>query len=141
MRVMVLIKANADSEAGIMPSERLLTEMTTFNEELADAGIMKAGEGLHPSSNGKRVRFSTGHKTSVIDGPFTETKELLAGFWIWQVQNMDEAVAWARRIPNPDDTPTEVEIRQIGEASDFGDALTPELQEREARIREKTEGQ
>lgn len=141
MRVMVLIKANADSEAGVMPSERLLAEMTTFNEELANAGIMKAGEGLHPSSKGKRIRFSAGHKTSVIDGPFTETKELLAGFWIWQVKDMDEAVSWARRIPNPDDVPTEVEIRPIGEASDFGDAFTPELQEREARIRAKVEGQ
>lgn len=139
MRVMVLIKANADSEAGIMPSERLLTDMTAFNEELANAGIMKAGEGLRPSSHGKRVCFTAGHRIHVIDGPFTETKELLAGFWIWQVKDMDEAVSWARRIPNPDDTPTEVEIRPIGEASDFGDALTPELQEREARIRAKTE--
>lgn len=138
MRVMVLIKANADSEAGVMPSERLLTEMMAFNEELANAGIMKAGDGLHPSSKGKRVRFSKG-ATSVIDGPFTETKELLAGFWIWEVKSMEEAVAWARRIPNPDDTHGEVELRPVFEAADFGEAYTPELQAQEARIRAKSE--
>jgi hypothetical protein len=138
MRVMVLIKANPESEAGVMPSERLLTEMMAFNEELANAGIMKAGEGLHPSSRGKRIRFSKG-TTSVIDGPFTETKELLAGFWIWEVTSMEEAVSWARRIPNPDDTHGEVELRPVFETADFGEAYTPELQEQEARIRAKSE--
>jgi hypothetical protein len=138
MRVMVLIKANADSEAGVMPNENLLTEMMAFNEELANAGIMKAGEGLHPSSKAKRIRFD-GAKTSVIDGPFTETKELLAGFWIWEVKNMDEAVSWARRIPNPADVHGEVELRPVFDATDFGDAYTPELQEQEARIRAKSE--
>lgn len=138
MRVMVLIKANPDSEAGVMPSERLLTEMMAFNEELANAGIMKAGEGLHPSSKGKRVRFSSG-ATSVIDGPFTETKELLAGFWLWEVTSMEEAVSWARRIPNPDGTHGEVELRPVFEPADFGEAYTPELQEQEARIRAKSE--
>lgn len=139
MRVMVLIKANADSEAGVMPNERLLTEMMAFNEELANAGIMKAGEGLHPSSKGKRIRFVSGSKPSVIDGPFTETKELLAGFWIWEVRNMDEAVSWAQRIPNPDGVHGEVELRPVFETPDFGDAFTPELQEQEARIRAKSE--
>lgn len=138
MRVMVLMKANPDSEAGVMPSEQLLTEMMAFNEELANAGMMRAGEGLHPSAKGKRVRFS-GDKTSVIDGPFTETRELLAGFWIWEVNHMDDAVSWARRIPNPDGVHSEVEIRPIFEAADFGEAYTPELQEQEARIRTKSE--
>jgi hypothetical protein len=135
---MVIIKANEKSEAGIMPSERLLTEMTKFNEELVKAGIMLAGEGLHPSSKAKRVRFSGG-KTSVIDGPFAETKELIAGFWLWQVKSMDEAVEWVKRIPNPDNEEEDIEIRQVGEVEDFGDELTPEARERGERIRKQIE--
>ena len=138
MRVMVIIKANEKSEAGIMPSEQLLTEMGKYNEELVKAGIMLAGEGLHPSSNAKRVRFSGG-KTSVIDGPFTETKELIAGFWLWQVKSMDEAVEWVKRIPNPDNEEEDIEIRQVGEVEDFGDELTPEARERGERIRKELE--
>jgi hypothetical protein len=134
MRVMVLIKANKDSEAGILPSEKLLTEMGAFNEELVKAGVMLAGEGLRASSNGKRVRFSGGKQT-VIDGPFTETKELLAGFWIWKVKSMDEAIGWVKRIPNPDGQDGEVEIRPLAEAEDFGAEFTPELREQEARLR------
>jgi hypothetical protein len=134
MRVMVLIKANKDSEAGILPSEKLLTEMGAFNEELVKAGVMLAGEGLRASSNGKRVRFSGGKQT-VIDGPFTETKELLAGFWIWNVKSMDEAIGWVKRIPNPDGQDGEVEIRPLAEAEDFGAEFTPELREQEARLR------
>lgn len=134
MRVMVLIKANKDSEAGVLPSEKLLTEMGAFNEELVKAGVMLAGEGLHASSKGKRVKFSGGKQT-VIDGPFTESKELLAGFWIWNVKSMDEAVAWVRRIPNPDGQDGEVEIRPVAEAEDFGAEFTPELREQEARLR------
>jgi hypothetical protein len=136
MRVMVLVKATKDSEAGVMPSEQMLTEMGAFNEELVNAGIMKAGEGLHPSSKGKRVRFGQGTPT-VIDGPFTETKELLAGFWIWEVKDMQEAIAWARRIPNPGNAHAEVEVRPVFEASDFGEEFTPELREQEARLRSK----
>ena len=134
MRVMVLIKADAKSEAGEMPSERLLREMGNFNEQLVKAGIMLAGEGLHPSVKGKRVRFS-GSERRVIDGPFAETKELLAGFWLWQVKSLDEAIEWVKRIPNPDNAESEVEIRPVFEADDFGDALTPELREQEARLR------
>jgi hypothetical protein len=135
---MVMIKANADSEAGVMPSEQLLAEMGKYNEELVKAGIMLAGEGLHPSSQGKRVRFSGG-KTSVMDGPFTETKDLIAGFWLWQVKSMDEAVEWVKRMPNPDQAEAEVEIRPVFEAEDFGDEFTPELREQEERLREQLE--
>ena len=139
MRVMVIIKANEDSEAGIMPSEKLLTEMGKFNEELVNAGLMLDGEGLHPSSKGKRVKFSAG-KRLVTDGPFAETRELIAGYWIWKVNSMDEAVAWVKRIPFDDESSpsdTEVEIRQIFEAEDFGAEFTPELREQEDRIREQ----
>jgi hypothetical protein len=138
MRVMVIIKANEESEAGVMPSEQLLTEMGKFNEELVKAGVMLAGEGLHPSSKGKRVRFS-GEKRTVIDGPFAETKELIAGFWIWQVKSMEEAVEWVKRCPNPDNVETEIEIRRVGEAEDFGAELTPELREQDQRLREELE--
>jgi hypothetical protein len=134
MRVMVLVKATKDSEAGVMPSQRLLAEMGKFNEELVKAGIMLAGEGLHPTSKAKRVRFS-GTKRSVIDGPFTETKELLAGFWLWQVRSMEEAVEWVKRCPNPHDEECELEIRPVFEAEDFGDALTPEQRAQEERLR------
>jgi hypothetical protein len=136
VRVMVLIKANPESEAGQLPSERLLTEMTQYNEELVKAGIMLAGEGLHPSSKGVRVRFA-GDKTSVVDGPFAETKELLAGFWLWQVKSMDEAIEWVKRCPNPDGTESEIEIRPVFEVEDMGAELTPELREREARMRDQ----
>jgi hypothetical protein len=131
---MVLIKANADSEAGAMPSERVLTEMMAFNEQLVKAGIMLAGEGLQPSVKGKRVRFS-GADRRVIDGPFAETKELLAGFWLWQVKSLDEAVEWAKRIPNPENAESEVEIRPVFETDDFGAELTPEVRAQEERIR------
>ena len=141
MRVMVIVKANQDSEAGVMPSERMLTEMGKFNEELVKAGVMLAGEGLHPSTKGKRVRFS-GNKISVIDGPFAETKELIAGFWLWQVRSIDEAVEWVRRMPNPADAQEgEIEIRPVFEAEDFGAEFTPELQEQEARLRAQVEAQ
>jgi len=141
MRVMVIVKANKDSEASVMPSERMLTEMGKFNEELVKAGVMLAGEGLHPSSKGKRVRFS-GNKVSVIDGPFAETKELIAGFWLWQVRSIDEAVEWVRRMPNPADAQEgEIEIRPVFEAEDFGAEFTPELQEQEARLRAQVEAQ
>jgi hypothetical protein len=133
MRVMVLVKATKESEAGAMPSEKLLAAMGKYNEELVKAGIMLAGEGLHPSSRGKRVRFGSGAKPTVIDGPFTETKELVAGFWLWQVKSMEEAVAWLKRAPF--DTSTEVEIRPVFEAVDFGEALTPELREKEEKLR------
>src|SRR2546423_11338602 len=139
MRVMVLIKANKDSEAGIMPDEKLLTDMGKFNEELVKAGVMLAGEGLHPSSKGARVKF-VGGKRTVIDGPFPETKELIAGFWLWQVKSLEEAVEWVKRCPNPfPDTESEVEIRQIFEAQDFGAEFTPELREQEDRLRAKIE--
>jgi hypothetical protein len=131
---MVLVKANQDSEAGVMPSERLLTEMGAFNEELVKAGVMLDGEGLHPSSKARRVQFAGG-TTTVIDGPFAETKELVAGFWVWRVASMDEAVTWARRIPNPEGTAGEVEIRPIFEAEDFGAEFTPELRAQEDRLR------
>jgi len=138
MRVMVLMKASPDSEAGVLPSAQLLTEMMAYNEELVKAGIMLAGEGLQSSATGKRVRFEGKTKTTVIDGPFTETKELLAGFWIWKVQSMDEAVAWARRIPNSEGEHHEVELRQVFEMEDFGDNVTPEVRELEARLRDET---
>ena len=132
MRVMVIVKADKNSEAGVMPSRELLTAMGKFNEELVKAGVMLAGEGLHSSSKGKRVRFSGG-KHTVIDGPFTESKELIAGFWLWQVRSMEEAVEWLKR--SPFDGGAEVEIRQVIEAEDFGAELTPELREQEARLR------
>lgn len=131
---MVIIKATADSEAGVMPGTDLLAEMGKFNEELVRAGVMLAGEGLHPSSKGKRVRFSGSNRT-VIDGPFTETKELIAGFWLWQVRSMEEAVEWVRRCPNPMPGESEIEIRPVFEAEDFGSELTPELREQEERLR------
>lgn len=134
MRVMVLIKANKDSETGVLPDEKLLTEMGNFNEELVKAGVMLAGEGLHPSSKGARVKFS-GTKRVVTDGPFAETKELIAGFWIWQVKSLEEAIEWAKKCPNPTGEEGEIEIRQIFEAADFGDAFTPELREQEERLR------
>ena len=137
MRVMVLVKATKTSEAGKMPKKELLAEMGKFNEELVKAGIMLDGDGLRPSSFGKRVRFSPGKKPTVIDGPFTETKELIAGYWIWQVKSMDEAVEWVRRCPDPmPGEESEIEIRQGFEAQDFGEAFTPELQEQEEKIRE-----
>ena len=134
MRFMVIIKADARSEAGEMPSERLLTEMGKYNEELVRAGVLLAGEGLHPSSKGARVRFS-GSKRTVVDGPFSETKELVAGFWLIQVKSKEEAIEWVKRIPNPDGGDTEVEIRQVFEAEDFGVEFTPELREQERRLR------
>ena len=138
MKFMVIVKASKDSEAGKMPSEELLTAMTKYNEELVKAGVMLAGEGLHPSSKGKRVRFS-GRERTVIDGPFAETKELIAGFWLWQCRSMEEAVEWLKRCPNPHPETAEVEIRQIFSAEDFGPAMTPELVEREDRMREEME--
>jgi hypothetical protein len=141
MRVMVIIKANKESEAGVMPSEALLNAMGKFNEELVNAGIMLAGEGLHPSSKAKRIKFSGGNRI-VTDGPFAETRELIAGFWIWKVNSMEEALEWAKRIPNDPDSPQgegEVEIRQIFEADDFGPELTPELRKLEERLRAKAE--
>jgi len=137
MRVMVLIKSNKDSEAGVMPSEQLLTEMGKYNEELVQAGLMLAGEGLHPSSKGVRVRFS-GAKRTVIDGPFAETKELLAGYWLWKVKSMAEAIEWIKRCPNPTGEDAVIEMRQVFEAEDFGAELTPELREQEARLRAQT---
>ena len=134
MRVMVLIKANKETEAGVMPSEELLKDMGNFNEELVKAGIMLAGEGLHPTSKGVRVKFS-GRDRTVIDGPFTETKELLAGFWIWKVKSMDEAIEWVKRTPNPTGEEGEIEIRQVFEAEDFGDEFTPEMRDQEERLR------
>jgi hypothetical protein len=138
---MVIIKANKESEAGVMPSEQLLTDMGQFNEELVKAGVMLAGEGLHPSSKGARVRFSRAKRT-VIDGPFAETKELVAGFWLWQVKSLEEAIEWVKRCPNPfPDTESEVEIRPIFEAEDFGAEFTPELREQEERLRVQIEKQ
>jgi hypothetical protein len=138
MKFMVLVKANKSTEAGEMPDEKLLTEMGNYNEELVKAGIMLGGEGLHPSSKGARVRFS-GDQRTVIDGPFTETKELIAGFWLWEVKSLEEAIAWAKRCPNPTGQEGELEIRQIFTADDFGPALTPELREQEDRLRAETE--
>jgi hypothetical protein len=138
VRVMVLVKATKDSEAGVMPSTEMLAEMGKFNEELVKAGIMLAGEGLQPSSKGKRVRFS-GTERTIVDGPFAETKELVAGFWIWQVKSMDEAVEWVRRCPNPMPGESEIEIRQVFETADFGEELTPELRAQEERLRKRLE--
>ncbi len=134
MRFMILIKASKDSEAGTLPDEKLLTAMGKYNEELVKAGVMLAGEGLHPTSKGKRVRFS-GAKRTVIDGPFPEAKELIAGFWLWECKSMEEAVDWLKRCPNPHNEDADVEIRQVFEAEDFGDALTPELREQDDRLR------
>ena len=138
MRVIVIVKANKDSEAGVMPKQKLLAEMGKFNEELVKAGMMLAGEGLHPSSKGKRVKFS-GAKRTVVDGPFTETKELIAGFWIWQVRSMEEAIEWVKRCPNPHEGESEIEIRPVFEAQDFGPELTPELRQQEKRLRAQSE--
>ena len=134
MRVIVVVKANKDSEAGIMPTEQILTAMGKYNEELVKAGVMLAGEGLQASSKGARVRFS-GTKRSVIDGPFAETKELIAGFWLWQVKSKAEAIEWVKRCPNPFSGDSEIEIRQVFEAQDFGAEFTPELREQEERLR------
>jgi hypothetical protein len=134
MRFMVIVKATKDSEAGVMPSEQLLSEMGKFNEELANAGVLLAGEGLHPSSKGARVKFS-GAKRTVVDGPFAETKELIAGYWLWKVKSIHEAIDWVKRCPNPMPGESEIEIRQVFEAEDFGAELTPELREQEERLR------
>lgn len=137
MRVMVIVKASPDSEAGKMPSEKLLTDMGRFNEELSKAGVLLAGEGLHPSSRGVRVTFD-GERRTVTDGPFAETRELIAGFWLWQVRSMEEAVEWLRRCPNPHGGVSQIEIRPVFEAEDFGEEFTPELREQEQHIREQT---
>jgi hypothetical protein len=134
MKVMVIVKATKASEAGQMPSQQLLSDMGKFNEELVKAGIMQAGEGLHPSSKGARVRFS-GKSRAVIDGPFAETKELIAGFWLWKVSSLEEALDWVKRCPNPHEEECEIEIRPVFEVEDFGDAATPEIRERDARLR------
>src|SRR3954452_16815449 len=140
MRVVVLVKATEDSEAGQMPSEAELADMNEFNEELVKAGVMLAGDGLHPSSKGVRVAFSGGERR-VIDGPFAETKELLAGYWVWQVKSLDEAIEWVKRVPDPmPGSEAIIEIRPVHEAEDFGEEFTPELREQEARLREKLEG-
>lgn len=138
MKVMVIVKATQDSEAGVMPSEQLLTEMGQYNEDLAKAGILLAAEGLHPSSKGVRVKFS-GTNRSVTDGPFTETKELIAGFWLWQVESMEEALAWVKRCPNPMPGESEIEIRPVFTADDFGEEFTPELRAQEARVQAAAE--
>jgi hypothetical protein len=140
MRVMVIVKATTDSEAGAMPSTELLEAMGKYNEELVNAGIMLSGDGLHPSSKGKRIAFD-GTSRIVTDGPFAETKELIAGFWIWQVKDMAEAVEWAKRCPNPMPGPSELELRQVFDAADFGEAMTPELHAQEERLREKLANQ
>ncbi|MDP9356165.1 MAG: YciI family protein [Chloroflexota bacterium] len=140
MRVMVMIKATAESEAGVMPSEQLLTEMGAFNEELMQAGVLLAGEGLHPSAKGVRVQFS-GEERTVIAGPFGATTELVAGFWIWQVGSLEEAIAWAKRCPNPTGAEGQIELRPIFEAEDFGEEFTPELREQEERLRAQTAAQ
>jgi hypothetical protein len=140
MRVMVVIKATKDTEAGVLPDEKLLTDMGKFNEDLVKAGVMLAGEGLQPSSKGARVKFS-GEKRSVIDGPFTETKELIAGFWLWQVRSMEEAIEWVKRCPNPTGAEAEIEIRPLFETADFGAEFTPELREQEERLRQQIEKQ
>jgi hypothetical protein len=134
MRFMILIKADKNTEAGVLPDEKLLTEMGKFNEELVKAGVMQAGEGLQPSSKGARVKFS-GVKRTVVDGPFTETKELICGFWIWQVKSKEEAIEWVKRCPNPLEGDAEIEIRQVFEAEDFGAEFTPELRAQEERLR------
>lgn len=138
MRFMVIVKANADSEAGVMPKRELLEAMGKFNEKLVQAGVMLAGEGLHPSSKGARVKFS-GTKRTVIDGPFAETEELIAGFWLWQVKSREEAIEWVKRCPNPFEGDSVIEIRQVFEVEDFGAELTPELREQEARQRAEVE--
>jgi len=138
MRFMILVKADEQSEAGVLPSTEMLTAMGNYNEELVKAGVMLAGEGLHPTSKGARVRFSGGER-AVIDGPFTEAKELIAGFWLWQVKSRDEAIEWVKRCPNPDGVEHEIEIRQVFEADDFGDEFTPELREQEERLRAQAE--
>jgi hypothetical protein len=137
---MVQVKANEDTEAGTMPSEQELAEMGAYNEELVKAGIMLGGEGLHPSSKGARIQFS-GDKRDVVDGPFTETKELVAGYWLWQVRDFDEAIEWAKRCPNPTGAESVLELRPVFEAEDFGEEYTPELQERDQRLRDQIEGQ
>ena len=134
MRVMVIVKATADSEAGVMPSQQLITEMMAYNEELVKAGIMVDGDGLKPSSKGARVRFS-GKDRTVYDGPFAETKELIAGYWVWNVDSLEQAIDWAKRCPNPMSEDSELEIRPVVEAADFGEAFTPELQAKEAELR------
>lgn len=139
MRFMIIIKASQDSEAGVMPSQELLTAMGNYNEELVKAGIMLAGEGLHPSSKGARIKFS-GDKRTVIDGPFIETKELIAGFWLWKVKSREEAIEWVKRCPNPMEGDSEIEIRPLFEADDFGAELTPELRAQEERLRAGVEG-
>ncbi|MGH6822285.1 MAG: YciI family protein [Methylocella sp.] len=138
MKFMILVKATKDSEAGVMPSTQLLAAMGKFNEELAKAGVLLAGEGLHPTSKGARVKFS-GDTRTVIEGPFAETKDLVAGFWLWQVKSKEEAIEWAKRCPNPHEGESEIEIRQVFEAEDFGAALTPELREQEQRLRAQAE--
>jgi hypothetical protein len=138
MRVMVIVKADKDTEAGVMPSEQLLKEMGNYNEQLVKAGIMLAGEGLHPTSKGVRIKFSGSNRT-VIDGPFAETKELIAGYWLWQVKSMQEAIEWAKRCPNPTGEESVLEIRPIFEAEDFGKEFTPELREQEERLRAQAE--
>lgn len=138
MRFMVIVKADKDSEAGVMPTEKMLADMGNYNQQLADAGVMLAGEGLHPSSKGARVKFGEGGKTTVIDGPFAETKELVGGFWLWKVNSREEALDWLKRAPFEN---TEVELRQIFEAEDFGEEFTPELREQEDRIRAQVEAQ
>ena len=140
MRCMILVKADKNSEAGVLPDQKILTEMGKYNEELVKAGIMLAGEGLLPSSKGARVKFS-GRERSVIDGPFSETKELIAGFWLWHVKSKEEAIEWVKRCPNPMAGESEIEIRQVGEAEDFGDEFTPELREQEQRLRSEIEKQ
>jgi hypothetical protein len=140
MRFMVMVKATADSEAGVMPTEQMLAEMGAYNEELVKAGVMQAGEGLHPSSKGARVRFS-GRNRQVIDGPFAETKELVAGFWLWKCASLQEAIAWVKRCPNPMPGDSEIEIRQVFEAEDFGAEFTPELRAQEDRLRAEVEKQ
>jgi len=137
MRVMVLVKADADSEAGVLPDEQMLTEMSNYNEELVKAGVMLGGEGLHPSSKAARVLFS-GDKRTVVDGPFTEAKELIAGFWLWQVRSMEEAIEWVKRCPNPTGVESEIEIRRVFDIEDFGDAMTPALKEQDERLRSET---
>ena len=139
MRFMVIVKATADTEAGVMPTTEQLTAMTEYNEELVKAGVMLAGEGLHPSSRGARVRFSADGRTTVVDGPFAETKELIAGFWIIQAASKEEAVEWIRRVPNVTGEESEIEIRQVFDIEDFGDELTPELREQDARLRAQVE--
>ena len=140
MRVMVIVKASKDSEAGVMPDTDLLVAMGKFNEELVKAGVMLSGEGLHPSRRGVRVRYAGASRT-VVDGPFAETKELIAGFWVWQVRSMEEAIEWARRCPNPHPGDSEIEIRPVFEAEDFGEAFTPELRAQEDRLRSESEAQ